>query len=194
MTILASLLLAASLIPPDKEIENFLKGMQSPDIEEAHAFIEEPAQTNDTQEKKCNCPSESSFLSNSPLYPVSNGRLLVFTSFSLPIESWKEHSHFLEKTGGCFVLRGLPSNSFDILSQKILELRKEGILANIFIDPEAFEKYRIDAIPCFVLEEEQHFDKLSGNLPLPIVLKAFSEKGQSSVSAKYLLSKIGETP
>src|SRR5579863_4497695 len=34
--------------------------------------------------------------------PPSNDKLLVFISFSMPLESWKEWSYSLEKEGGIF--------------------------------------------------------------------------------------------
>lgn len=133
---------------------------------------------------KCQAPS-------SPLFSKSQN-LFIFISFSVPLETWKEYSYLLEKTEGVFVLRGLPENSFPLLSQKIQSLREEKIFASIQIDPEAFEKYAIDAIPSIVLTEDSQYDKMTGNISLSHALKVFSENGNAASSAKTHLKMLEE--
>ena len=101
--------------------------------------------------------------------------LMVFISFSVPMESWKEWSVGMEKSGGTFVLRGLPDNSFQLFSKKVTELRKEGVKAPIVIDPEAYSKYGIEAVPAVVQLDGQKYDKMSGNIRLEEVLRRFAQ-------------------
>lgn len=118
--------------------------------------------------------------------------LSQFISFSAPLETWKEHSHFLELVNGQFVLNGIPNNSFDELAQKLLELRQQGILASIVIDPTAFEKHQIEAVPTLILADEINCDKISGNIPIPVALRMFEGKGDLSAAASLLLKQIGD--
>ncbi len=119
----------------------------------------------------------------------SSYNLMTFMSFSVPLESWKEWSKSLEKIGGVFVLRGLPGNSFQIFAQKIKELRNAGINAPIYVDPEAYHKYGIQAVPTTVLLDGEKYDKITGNIHLEAALRAFKEKGSSNIIARELLSK-----
>lgn len=102
-------------------------------------------------------------------------QLYLFMSFSVPVSSWQDHSVELEKRGGSFVLRGLPENSFEAFAEKIKLLREEGVNAPIVIDPDAFDRYYIDAAPTLVLVKEDSFDKVAGNIPIPLALQKISE-------------------
>lgn len=115
--------------------------------------------------------------------------LRVFMSFSVPIESWKDLSSQLEQMGGSFVLRGLPENSVKSFLKQIASLREAGVNAPILIDPEAFEKYAIKAVPTVVLINGEKYDKITGNILLKTVLKSFAEKGSVKEIAKNILIK-----
>lgn len=175
-----------SVLFSENEVEAFLRETKSSSTAEAEAFIKKNGHREDV-EKKCTMQSDIWEKSN----PDHSAKLFLFASFSMPLESWKEYSHFLEKIDGTFILRGVPSNSFADLSQKILKLRKEGVFAKITIDPESFDKYHVDAVPSFILEEGNHFDKITGHIQLAAALKIFSEKGQTSASATRLLKTTG---
>ena len=119
---------------------------------------------------------------------ISNsGRLLVFVSFSLPLATWTETSHYLEPLKGAFIVRGLPNNSFEELQKKILDLRKAGVRAEILLDPAAFETYNITAIPALVITQENHYDKVFGNIRIPDALSLFSESGDTQETALKFL-------
>jgi len=169
------------------EVEVFLQSLSQPSTAEALSLIEKTADPLPKKEKKCsfNAPL-SEFVS---FREESQQKLLLFTSFSVPLESWKEHSSFLEKMGGYFVLQGLPQNSFTSLSQKITELRKAGIRAEILLDPEFFEKYEIRAVPTLVLDNEEQHDKVSGNLKVSAALSLFAEQGVTQKTAQQLLKQ-----
>jgi conjugal transfer pilus assembly protein TrbC len=118
--------------------------------------------------------------------------LQVFMSFSAPIETWIDLSSQLEKTEGYFVVKGVPDRSFEKFAEKVLELKLAGAEAPIDIDPEAFEKYKIDAIPAFVLEDGKSWDKIEGNLRLDAALSEIAEKGEAGAKAKQILKQIRE--
>lgn len=142
-----------------------------------------------------NTSSKCSFAETSDLFfakTPSDRQLLVFTSFSVPIATWKETSYYLERIKGAFVIRGLPNNSFQDLQKKILELRKEGILAEILLDPAAFEEYSVASTPTFLLRQDRLYDKASGNVTVPYVLSLFSQSGDASTLATELLYKVRE--
>jgi conjugal transfer pilus assembly protein TrbC len=98
---------------------------------------------------------------------------MVFISFSVPIESWKDWSQTLEKNGGVFILRGLPGNSFRLFAKKVIALRKAGVRAPIRIDPEAYEKYAIEAVPTIVVSTDAGYNKIVGNASPDWVLAMF---------------------
>lgn len=186
---LFSLLIATTILPsPDQEVLELLRPPSKAAVDEAKAFIEELSHPPKENEKKC------SFSAQVPELPrlkgSMNGKLLVFISFSVPLGTWKEHSYFLEKIGGCFVLRGLPENSFTAFSQKLLELNKAGIHAEILLDPPSFEKYEINSVPSVILEGENHYDKLSGNIQLTKVLRLFVESGENKELAQEVCKKL----
>ncbi len=116
--------------------------------------------------------------------------LMVFMSFCAPLETWKDLSAQLEMTDGIFLVRGLPGDSFERLAEKIVELRMEGVSAPIDIDPERFEKYGIESVPAFVLEEGGQSDRIHGNLRLDAALREILEKGDTRQRAKELLQRL----
>jgi conjugal transfer pilus assembly protein TrbC len=116
--------------------------------------------------------------------------LMIFMTFSAPLETWKDLSAQLEMTDGIFLVRGLPGDSFERLVEKIVELRMEGVNAPIDIDPEKFEKYGIESVPAFILEEGGQSDRIHGNLRLDAALREIREKGDTSQRAKELLQRI----
>ena len=109
--------------------------------------------------------------------PDLRHNLMVFISFSVPLESWKEWSHALEKFGGTFVLKGIPDNSFQMFMKKIVELRRAGVNAPISIDPEAYEKFGVNTTPTVVALNGKEYDKVAGNIHLEAALRMFNEKG-----------------
>jgi len=93
-------------------------------------------------------------------------RVLVFMSFSVPSTVWISLSKELQKVGGCFVIRGLPNNSFKELSQRLIEFAKLGMESPVQLDPIQFTKYHIETVPSFVINHGHNFHKISGNITL----------------------------
>jgi len=133
-------------------------------------------------EKKCPAP---------PSLNLSGPeKLLVFMSFSIPLETWKAHSKDLEKVGGTFVLRGLPENSFEVLAQQLAALRESGVDASIILDPTEFEKHQIGAVPALVLQAEDRLDKITGNIQIQAALERFADTGETAPIARRLLKDL----
>ncbi len=120
----------------------------------------------------------------------SDPTLSIYISFSVPAETWKEYSDTLKQIGGVFVLRGLPDNSFEAFSNIVKKFRALGIDAPIRLDPEAFEKHNIQAVPVLILEEGNCFDKVVGNQRIEDSLRLIIEKGTTHQSAEKILKKL----
>jgi len=143
---------AAKLV--DEEAVTFLKGL-----------YDQTSSDGPLKCKKC--------LSSLGSAQTTTYNLMVFMSFSIPLESWKDWSQSLEREGGVFVLRGLPGNSFHTFAQKVKELRNAGVKSPIRIDPEAYDQYEIKEVPCTVLLDGDAYDKMTGNIHLEAALRTF---------------------
>lgn len=105
------------------------------------------------------------------------------------MESWKDFSREMEKTGGVFVLRGIPSGSFEAFAMKVMELRQAGVSAPIDIDPDRFEEFEVVAVPTFVLRGMKN-DRTAGNLRLSASLELMAESGDEKEKAAKLLGRL----
>ncbi len=207
-----SFLLCGSLLSAD-EIQDFFSSLPPPNEEEAQFLMTPDLETNREESlpsspvtppskcatvahfqagctgaaQKCSSPN---LQTKDPSFSEKSYQLLVFISFSAPISTWKEFSSILVTGKGAFVLRGIPSNSFPLFSKRVEELRKEGIYAPILIDPEAFERYAIDAIPSVVLFNGSKHDKLVGNRVLFSSLQLFAEQGETKTLAHKIYAKL----
>ncbi len=117
--------------------------------------------------------------------------LKVYISLNMPRDSLAAISREVEKVGGKMVLRGLPNNSFSQLSSEIRTLRREGVKANIIIDPKAFQIHRIKEVPCFMLQDGDKVDYILGNISLSFALKLMHEKGEVYKFAGKLYERLG---
>jgi len=135
----------------------------------------------------------SSFLLLGTLcHTLSGKECYLFTSFSLSEPSWLALSQELQLTGGTFVIRGLPQDSFHTLVERVNHLKKAGMEASICIDPILFEKYAIDVIPTFVIAHGDHFFGISGNIPIRCALERALEKEEIAPYAKEFLSQLNK--
>ena len=146
-------------------------------------YEEKGRNLSETHQNKLKC-SLSAGLTSDP-----QTSLYVFVSFSLPDETWLTLSKELEKVGGIFILRGLPENSFKNLALKVQALRKKGLKIPLQVDPRLFTKFDVQAIPTFVINEEEKFDKLSGNVSLAFALEKMSLRGETE-NAKKLRKRL----
>jgi conjugal transfer pilus assembly protein TrbC len=111
-------------------------------------------------------------------------------SFSVPLESWKSYCAIMARTGGTFVLRGIPKHSFPALIQKVKELREAGVLAPIDIDPSLFEEFGIDSVPAVVISEGDKHDKILGNFQLNASLEEAAESGDTKQLSLTLFKRL----
>jgi type-F conjugative transfer system pilin assembly protein TrbC len=91
-------------------------------------------------------------------------KILVFISFSMPLQSLKSLTDEGSKHNATFVLRGLKENSF----KKTMSFMKDHQLAsNIDINPPLFTRYTITKVPAFILlKDEKEIARLFGNVSL----------------------------
>lgn len=166
-TIVYFLLTAFSSV--DQEAQFFVEESTKQINEEASTFLR--SLEDGQKSPKCkNCPSPS-------ISSLEGGSsLLVFISFSVPLESWKDWSKEIEDRGGVFVLRGLPFNSFVSFAQKVKEMRNSGVTAPITIDPEAYQKYDIMVVPSLVLRRGEDYDKVTGNIRMMDIERLFKDR------------------
>jgi len=164
--------------------------------ESAMKFLQELYEKAHLEQSDCPCKKQARGIPQASPQPVpaqkalKSSKIRIFISFSVPIDTWLDYSTHLEQLNGEFVIRGLPENSFQILSQKMMEFRKHGINAPVQIDPEAFELYRISVVPTISLEEETHRDQISGNIRLDAALQKFLENGSTKSFARDNLNML----
>ena len=108
----------------------------------------------------------------------------------MPDVALLDFSKALEKTGGTLVFRGIHENSFQAFAKKILELKKQGMGAQVAVDPESFERLKIKNVPTTCLKYQESEDTISGNVSLPYALLRFSEKGETQEKARELLHQL----
>jgi len=118
-------------------------------------------------------------------------KLLVFVSFSIPLETLKAIGSQVNKVGGKLVFRGLINGSFKETIEKLKELQEE-----VIIDPPLFETFNVKNVPTFVLRQERSmisletgaYDRLQGNVSLHYALEQFALK--ENEDARALLQQL----
>jgi conjugal transfer pilus assembly protein TrbC len=123
--------------------------------------------------------------------------LYIFVSTSMPKSLLKSYLSAANKYGGVLVFKGLPNNSFKELTKLVIDLTEKGdsqdIEANIQIDDEAYERFKVLLVPTIVLafDSDYHpnqvsilkFDKMVGNVGVKYSLEEFSRSGELSTQA-----------
>jgi len=133
------------------------------------------------------CPSGGDCAAD---FVLQEDNLRVFVSFSMPDTALLSFSKAIEKTGGTLVFRGIPENSFQVFAKKILELKKQGMGAQVAVDPESFERLKIKDVPTISLNFGEYTDRISGHVSLRYALLRFSEKGETQEKARELLHQL----
>jgi type-F conjugative transfer system pilin assembly protein TrbC len=124
--------------------------------------------------------------------------LYIFVSTSMPKPLLKSYLQEANKYGGVLVLKGLPQGSFKELTKFVIDLtgnngNLQDIAANIQIDDEAYERFKVVSVPTIVLSKEDdyhpnqtaifQFDKMVGNVGVKYSLEEFSKSGELKVQA-----------
>ena len=104
----------------------------------------------------------------------------VFVSFSMPYQLLIETLRDAARLNIPVTLNGLHHNSMQETIELILKLTNEVPSAALQIDPTAFERFGIHQVPALVVEANDCFDVIYGNLPLEEGLSRIQHLGQCS--------------
>lgn len=110
--------------------------------------------------------------------------LMIFASFTMPQASLKRLIQQANKTGASVIMRGFKDNTLKATALAIRALGEQG--GNIIINPHAFEKYHIHAVPTVVLTLPQSHIEDKSDQALPTSFVAIA----GDVSLEYALSDI----
>lgn len=113
--------------------------------------------------------------------------LMVFVSFTMPPESLKRIVAQVNKVGGTVVLNGFKDNSWKATAVAIKDLGEKS--GNVVVNPNAFTKYKIKAVPVTVLTKPEAIDQLDGEgCALPDTYAAVA----GDVSLDYAMDEIAQ--
>lgn len=93
--------------------------------------------------------------------------LMVFVSFSMPLETLRTLNNQVTKQGGKLVFRGLVEGSFKKMVEKLKKLE-----AKVLIDPTLFDTYQVTRVPVFIRGQ----NRLAGNVSLEYALARFERR------------------
>lgn len=111
--------------------------------------------------------------------------LMVFVSFAMPRESLKRAISMANKVGASVVFRGFKNNSLKETSLAIKALDEGG--GNVLVNPNAFIKYKVRAVPMVVLAQDGTADNVDAEgCALPDDYASVS----GDVSLDYALDEI----
>lgn len=113
--------------------------------------------------------------------------LMIFVSFTMPPESLKRVVAQAYKVGGTVVLNGFKDNSLKATALAIKGLGEAS--GNVVINPNAFTKYKVKAVPAVVLAKADSLDQIDPDgcaLPDTYVSVA------GDVSLDYSLEKMAQ--
>lgn len=109
----------------------------------------------------------------------------IFISFSMPESLMINLDQQAKKIGAKLVIRGLKNNSFKETFSYVKSMNEKGMV--IDIDPKSFEEFDITQVPAFVINQNNQYDKLVGNVSIAYVLKQFAEIGDlKDLASEYL--------
>lgn len=117
---------------------------------------------------------------NSSIMPFQKNsyNLMVFVSFSMPLESLRRVVEQSEKTGAQIVFRGFAGDSMKEMSQKIADLIGSHRV-EVSVNPPAFTQYKITAVPSLVLALSTADNELEEGCALPSqYVKVVGDVGQ----------------
>lgn len=132
--------------------------------------------------------------------------LMVFASFTMPAASLKRLVSQARQVGAAVVLRGFRNNSLKETAQAIEALGELG--GNVLVNPNAFTKYQVKAVPTLVLASTatidqvdaqgcalpDHYVAVSGDVTLDYALDEIARRapGFEPVAARYLRQIRGQ--
>ena len=131
-----------------------------------------------------NLPTEPQAISVSP------HELYIFVSLTMPQSRLINLLQEAKIYDGIVVLRGLKNNSYKDTAnfmQPIIKLAQAGVI----IDPHLFEKYGVNKVPTFVLNDSamKKYDKATGNVSIRYALEEMSKCGELQSQAQAILRR-----
>ena len=114
--------------------------------------------------------------------------LRIFVSFSMPKELLASLDQQSKQVGAKLVIRGLKNNSFKETFEFAKSIDGQGI--RIDIDPKAFDEFEVTQVPAFVLNQNNQYDKIVGNVSIVYALNEFVNKGDLKDKAKEYLRRL----
>lgn len=135
-------------------------------------------------QKKEGCPSQwqtqsgveekletEAISSKKELEILPENQLLVFVSFSMPLQTMKELAVDAEKYNAKLVIRGLVDNSFKKTAEKLSDFQ-----SGLEINPNLFKEFNVKHVPTFIsLKDGQEQSRLSGNVSLSYAAEKLKE-------------------
>lgn len=131
----------------------------------------------------------------------SSTTLRVFVSSSMSKSLLKAYVNEAKKYKAILIFNGLPDGSWRELSKLVSEIVSPDDEVAIQIDDEAFKRFNVKSVPSFILskgdrnkwqaesDEDEVYDKASGNIGILGFLRLVSDKGNLSAEANELLKK-----
>lgn len=117
------------------------------------------------------------------------GQAFYFLSFSLPDEALGRMIDQASRYDIPATIRGLVENNMQKTTEKMFDLVKQNNRGGLSIDPEAFSRYDIRAVPALVVRCDNTFDVVYGDISLKGLLEKVSEGGDCRQTAKTLLAR-----
>ena len=135
--------------------------------------------------------------------------VLIFTSLSVPVASWRQWARDAARTGAPLVLRGVGVGGLPETAKRIGE-RLGGAEAGVAIDPRLFRLFGVTRVPAVVVvpggvppcrsrgcaeEAPPPHDRIGGNIGLVAALAAVAEEGDTGRGvARAFLERLGREP
>lgn len=116
-----------------------------------------------------------------------------FVSFSMPDEVLAPLVAQASTYGIAAHLRGMVNGDMRQTANAVLRLVKDRQQGGLAIDPTAFRRYGITAVPALVLTCKEGSDRIAGNLSLDAALTKIAEAGTCQENAKRLLAQHTDT-
>lgn len=113
---------------------------------------------------------------------------LYFVSFSIPQTGLKRLILDADRFGIPATLRGMINNDMRQTANAVLQLVNEDQRGGVQIDPQAFRRYGINAVPALVVTCGETYDRIAGNLALQQALTKVAESGECAGTAKAILA------
>ena len=122
---------------------------------------------------------------------AGTAEILIFTSLSVPVASWRQWAREAARAGAPLVLRGVSEDGMRATVRRIGE-RIGGAEAGIAIDPRLFRLFGVERVPAVIVvpggvppcesrgcadDPAPPHDRIAGNISLAAALEAIADEG-----------------